>query len=519
MKEWKIRVIIFLMTIAVIGLIAVQLYWITNAYNVEEQKFKSAVNDALSSTVKRLEKKETESVVIKKFVDDNGKSDNLIILKDSSASPRIYDMTHSPGKKGSPKYFFKYDANSRIKNDSAITSVNYFDWNGKDTAKEKEEIVTIRKRIDSVFVKKKNNVNQIFYQLMTVEPSKPIMQRVDSKTLNKILSEELTSRGITANYEWGIKVENKDSLLITKASDKYKLTDTEFQVRLFPDDLFGTRNFLLLFFPSQKSYVLRNLYLMLSLSAALIVLIVFLFYRAIILLIRQKKISEIKNDFVNNITHEFKTPISTISLASESIVEPEIINNRESIKRYSKIISEENNRLRGMVENLLNSAVVEKGDFQLKKEKLNIHNIIEELVEKYSVIVEKREGKIVEMLNAENYSVDGDKFHITGIFTNLMDNALKFSKGKPEINISTSNTNDNLIISFTDNGIGIDKQNQNKIFEIFYRVPTGNIHDTKGYGIGLNYVKKMVEAHNGKISVSSKPDKGTTFEITFPISK
>jgi two-component system phosphate regulon sensor histidine kinase PhoR len=248
---------------------------------------------------------------------------------------------------------------------------------------------------------------------------------------------------------------------------------------------------------------------MLSFSAALIILIIFLFYRTISLLIRQKKISEIKNDLIDNITHEFKTPISTISLASESLIEPEIIYEPESIRKYSRIISEENNRLRKMVESLLNTAVIEKGNFQLKNERLNVHEIILELVNKFSVIILKDGGKIETDLAAEN-------FFITGIFSNLLDNAIKFSKDKPEIVISTKNEGRYLEISLADNGIGISKGDVDKIFDIFYRVPTGNIHDTRGYGIGLNYVRKMVEAHKGKITVASRPEQGTKFEMIFP---
>jgi two-component system phosphate regulon sensor histidine kinase PhoR len=351
---------------------------------------------------------------------------------------------------------------------------------------------------------------------MTVEPAKPILQRLRTKILGQILSEELRGNGVTAEYDWGIKSADADTLLFADAVDKSILYNAEFKARLFPDDLFGVPNYLLVQFPFQKSYILRNLYLMLSFSAALIILIIFLFYRTISLLIRQKKISEIKNDLIDNITHEFKTPISTISLASESLIEPEIIYEPESIRKYSRIISEENNRLRKMVESLLNTAVIEKGNFQLKNERLNVHEIILELVNKFSVIILKDGGKIETDLAAENFFIIGDKIHITGIFSNLLDNAIKFSKDKPEIVISTKNEGRYLEISLADNGIGISKGDVDKIFDIFYRVPTGNIHDTRGYGIGLNYVRKMVEAHKGKITVASRPEQGTKFEMIFP---
>jgi two-component system, OmpR family, phosphate regulon sensor histidine kinase PhoR len=519
MKGRNIKIIIFLMTLSVLGLIGVQLYWMANAFKVEEQKFKGAVNNTLTTTVKRLEKRETASVVINKFFTVKDDSDTLITEKDSTSLPTIYHISGSQRKGGQLKYLYKYDAERKDKNDSDITRINYLDWNGKDTSGERAEIVSLRHRIDSVIVRKKNNVNQIFYQLMTVEPAKPILQRINTNSLGKILAEELSNNGITAKYNWGIKANDSDTLLFTNAANKSALSNSEFKAMLFPDDLFGTSYYILVQFPFQKSYVLRNLYLMLSISAALIILIIFLFYRTVSLLISQKKISEIKNDLIDNITHEFKTPISTISLANESIVEPEIITNPEYIRKYSGIITEENNRLRKMVESLLNTAVIEKGNFQLMKEELNVHEVIEELVTKFSKIVEKKWGEIKLKLNAEIPIISGEKIHITGIFTNLLDNAIKFCYEKPEILISTKNEDGTLKITITDNGIGIEKHNIDKIFEIFYRVPTGNVHDTNGYGIGLNYVKKMVEAHNGKISVVSKPSHGTTFEIIFPTNR
>jgi two-component system phosphate regulon sensor histidine kinase PhoR len=517
MKERHIKIIILLMTLAVIGLIGVQLYWISNAFNVEEQKFKAAVNDALNSTVKKMENRETASVVINKFITDQDKKNSLIIKEDSSIIPKVYHISGSNSGKVPLKYLYKNNVEKNGKNDSEITEINYFNWNNKDTSNEKAEIVSIRKKIDSVIVRKKNNVNQIFYQLMTIEPAKPILQRIRTKTLGQLLSEELRGNGITAEFDWGIKTADADTLLFADAVYKSALNNAEFKARLFPDDLFGVPNYLLVQFPFKKSYILRNLYLMLSFSAALIILIIFLFYRTISLLIRQKKVSEIKNDLINNITHEFKTPISTISLASESLIEPEIIYEPESIKKYSRIISEENNRLRKMVENLLNTAVIEKGNFQLKKELLNVHEIILELVDKFSVIIKNDCGNIKTDLAAENFLISGDKIHFTGIFSNLLDNAIKFSKDKPEIVISTKNEGKNLIISLADNGIGISKRDIDKIFDIFYRVPAGNIHDTRGYGIGLNYVRKMVEVHGGKITVTSKPGQGTKFELIFPV--
>jgi len=519
MKERKIRIIILLMTLAALGLIAVQLYWITNAFKVEGQKFRNEVNDVLSVTVKKLEKQETASVVIDKFVNDK----RLVVIKSDTTTiitSKINQRFSSPKKRNNSKgYSYNYKVNSIGDGDSIITEVNNFSWNNSDSLIEKTKLFTLRERIDSVLIKKKDNVNQIFYQLLAVEPNKPIMKRINPDELKNILSEELGNKGIAAEFNWGIQIADSDTILFTDSGYKTSLLKSEFKIRLFPDDLLGTPNYLLLYFPSQNSFVLRNLIVMFSLSAALIILIIFLFYKTISLLLTQKKISEIKNDLVNNITHEFKTPISTISLASESLAEPGILENKESVKKYSKIIADENNRLRSMVENLLNTAVLEKGNYHLHKQQINIHNIILELTGKYAVLVEKNEGRIKTDLQADNFLINADEFHLTGVLNNLIDNAVKFSQTKPEVLISTENFNNKIKISVSDNGIGIEKKNIDKIFETFYRVPAGNIHNVKGYGIGLSYAKKMVEAHAGEIFVHSKPDNGTSFEIILPVIK
>lgn len=512
MKESRIRIIIFLMAMAVIGLIAVQLYWISSAFRIEQQKFRSNVNDAISATIKKLDKRETASVIINKIVNDSGSEVNVIRL--DTVKPHRYLKVDSV-KAGNG-----YSLNYRIKRkggvDTIISKLDYFTWTGDDSLKKDVRFFVSRSKLDSVIVSKRKNVDQIFNQLLTVEPGKPIKKRINGKILGKILAEELGNSGITANYDWGVRVADTDTVLFAEHGKEEYLRNSSFQARLFPDDLFGTPNFLTLYFPSQKTYVLRNLSLMLSVSAALIILVIFLFYRTINLLLAQKRIAEIKNDLINNITHEFKTPISTISLASESLSENEILGNKDSVKRYSRIISDENNRLRGMVENLLNTAVIEKGDFNLDKREIDVHEIIGSIAEKYSAFAGPSGGGVKVNLEAGHYLINADLFHITGVINNLVDNAVKFSGENPEVTISTGDSGEGIKISVSDKGIGIDKANLERIFETFYRVPTGDVHNVKGYGIGLSYAKKMVEAHGGRISVSSRPGKGSTFIILLP---
>lgn len=511
MKESRIRVIVFLMAAAVTGLIAVQIYWISSAFGVEQQKFRSTVNDAISATIKKLDKRETASVIIDKIVNDD---DDVKVIRLDTIRPHMYLKVDSA--KAGKGYSLNYRVKSKGGIDSITSKLNYFTWTDDDTLKKDVKFFVSRSKLDSVIVRKRKNVDQIFNQLLNVEPGKPIKKRINEKALGKILKEELGSRGITAEYDWGVRVADTDTILFASGEIAGKLRGSEFQARLFPDDLFGIPNFLTLYFPSEKTYVLRNLSLMLSVSAALIILVIFLFYRTINLLLAQKRIAEIKNDLINNITHEFKTPISTISLASESLSEKEILGSSESVKRYSKIISEENNRLRGMVENLLNTAVIERGDFHLDKRETDIHKIIESIVEKYSAFAGAAGGSVKANLGAEHYLVNADAFHITGVINNLVDNAVKFSGDSPEVTVSTEDSGEGIKISVSDRGIGIEKSNLSRVFETFYRVPTGDVHNVKGYGIGLSYAKKMVEAHGGKITVDSRPGSGSTFVILLP---
>jgi two-component system phosphate regulon sensor histidine kinase PhoR len=264
------------------------------------------------------------------------------------------------------------------------------------------------------------------------------------------------------------------------------------------------------------SYIVSSISSVLGISIILILFITGLYYKTVKLLFHQKKVVEIKNDLINNITHEFKTPISTISLACEALNEPRLAADRGSVSRYSGMIKEENDRLTELVENLLNTAALEKGEFELEKEKTDLHEILEEVIKAQRVRLEQTQGQITSDFDASESIINIDPFHIENVFHNLIDNAIKYAKDEPNVKVCTSNYNEGIVISVEDDGIGISKGDLKKIFDTFYRVPKGNIHDVKGNGIGLSYVKKMVEAHNGTIEVSSQINKGSKFIIKLP---
>jgi len=297
--------------------------------------------------------------------------------------------------------------------------------------------------------------------------------------------------------------------------DDKVLTETSYRVALF-STASGSPGILKVVFPTKQSWLWKSVLPIVFLSLLLTGLILGCFIYVIYVIFRQKKLSEIKNDFVNNMTHEFKTPIATISLASDSILSPMIIQSPDKIRRFMDIIKQENRRMLSQVEKVLQMALLDKHDFQLNLKSLDIHEIIREAVRNISLQVNQKNGQIHEELGASNAILKADQTHMTNIIYNLLDNANKYSMESPSIRIITENAKKGIQIKVIDTGIGMTKDAQKMIFEKFYRVPTGNLHDVKGFGLGLSYVKAMVHAHNGTIEVSSEPGKGSTFTLYFP---
>jgi two-component system phosphate regulon sensor histidine kinase PhoR len=231
----------------------------------------------------------------------------------------------------------------------------------------------------------------------------------------------------------------------------------------------------------------------------------------------QKKLSEIKSDFINNMTHEFKTPIATISLASDALKNEKVITNRAQIEYYTGIIKEENKRMNQQVEKILQASQLERDELKMAIKKLNVHEIIQRVADNTTLQLQEANVQFSAELNATNCMIEADEVHFTNIIFNLLDNAIKYSKENPSIQISTSNEGKMISIKIADNGIGMDRDTQNNVYEKFFRAHTGNLHNVKGFGLGLTYVKKIVEAHKGKIALTSELGKGTTFMISFPI--
>lgn len=266
------------------------------------------------------------------------------------------------------------------------------------------------------------------------------------------------------------------------------------------------------YFPHKKRYISKQMGIMIYSTIGVFIIILFFVY-ILMIIFKQKRLSEIKTDFINNMTHEFKTPIATISISSEQLMKEKILNNPEKIKTYSRIIKDESIRLKSQVDQILNIALVDSTRTKLNKKPVDFHTLIKDVTEKIKIRAEEKKCNIQLELNASQFTIQGDIDHLTNVMFNLMDNALKYSKENPQIIIRTKNKNHLLIVEVEDNGIGIPTKQQKLIFEKFYRVPTGNVHNVKGFGLGLSYVKKIIQLHHGKIELESTLGVGTIFRI------
>ncbi|MES2780822.1 MAG: HAMP domain-containing sensor histidine kinase [Bacteroidota bacterium] len=284
-----------------------------------------------------------------------------------------------------------------------------------------------------------------------------------------------------------------------------------------PLETSGIKRFeLKLIFPDKKQFILAEMGLLFMTSVLLILIVLVLFWRTVLSLLKEKEISEHTTDFLNNMTHEFKTPLTNIALAGKMITKESTLQQDDKIKHYSSIILEENDKLRLQVEQVLSMTALERGEIPLQKTELDMHAIIHDSIKCMNMQMELKQGTVNLNLNADTFIIHGDKTHLTNAFCNLIDNALKYTKDKPELNIQTSSANGYFNIVIADNGIGIDKEHQQKVFDKFFRVPTGDVHDVKGFGLGLAYVKKIVELHRGTIELKSEKGTGTQFMISVP---
>jgi signal transduction histidine kinase len=373
------------------------------------------------------------------------------------------------------------------------------------------------RKINRKAKKIKEVIHKIAIELESKPP--PITKRIDKKNLENILKNSFGNKSIRIPFEFSISTPSNTAnpLPIKSTGFVNEYLSTPHRVYLFPNDIFQKPDMLLVYFPGQKNILLRSLSFLMLGSILFTLIIVITSILSIFIMLKQKKISDIKTDFINNMTHEFKTPIATISIALDSINNPKVISEPDVIKSYTRVIKEENNRMNTRVEQILQMALLDSSEFKLNKQVLDLHEILQKVVNHFRLQIESREGQLILQLEALQTLVEADESHLSNVLINLLDNANKYSPVKPVIHVSTRNAGKAIVISVEDHGIGMDPATQHKIFDKFYRVTSGNIHNVKGFGLGLSYSKAIVLAHNGLIAVQSEPGKGSKFEITLPV--
>jgi len=505
-----------------LGLILLQVFWIKSATDLKEKQFKQLVNNTLADVSRQLESYYT-SVKLEKMIkgDDVGdeihvtwniESDHAHekgIYIDSEKSPmeEVKVLTH--GEKYVQQTFEIYD--------DTLLIIAYEGKKKRDTIHldvPKEELT--RKKIEKSIQEQEILVKKVMQKMLMEEIS--FEQRIGRKEFEKILISNLVDRGIDLKYEYAVLENNKSEVYITDHFNK-KTDQYIYRTSLLSDKLHEKNTYLYIYFPGQHKLLAGSIGLLGSSSMILTIVIVAIFALTLYVIYRQKRLSEIKNDFVNNMTHELKTPISTISLASQMLNDKSIALEKKNMDNISRIIQTESKRLGYQVEKVLQMAVFDQGHLILKKSEVDMHDLISTVVQNFKLQLENNKGQLEYSLEAASATVRGDRVHLMNVISNLFDNAVKYSPELPVVIVSSSSNGDKFIFRIKDNGIGISKENQKKIFDKFFRVSTGNIHDVQGFGLGLSYVKLIVEQHGGSISCSSELGSGTQFEIVLPLYK
>ena len=529
MRKNVIIFVVVLITISLLGLVGMQLYWISNALSVKESNFNRGVSEGITSAIHKYNKIEMANAIMQQQERDR-KVDRFFDVLDSINRQYYAEVLlsmenerHSiddqlPGWQDDQQ-MLSYDPFYERR------SVNSFDttiFQRRGDLSDRGYAVRSEMSDPSSdafieFFQRTKFVNDLFDDLFSYNTFYSPSSDESKQLLDSLIGRELDSQGIKTEYEFGIYDPVYNTLLAQKTGNyPRELMQSSYIFSLYPNDVFRSQEYLFLFFPNQKTYLITQMNIMTLASTLFILVIISTFTYTIITIIRQKKLSLIKNDFINNMTHELKTPISTISLACQALSDKDVQKSETLYQSYIRVINEENQRLGMMTEKVLQTAQLEKGKLRLNKVGFNLHDVIEDAIHKIDLQLKTRHGKIFTKLNAEFSFIEADKVHLTNLVFNLLDNAIKYSSEAPNITIETENVNKGILIHVEDKGMGISKANQKKIFDNLYRISTGNIHNVKGFGLGLSYVKAIVELHGGNISLQSELKKGSRFSVFIP---
>ncbi|MEQ8925512.1 MAG: HAMP domain-containing sensor histidine kinase [Fulvivirga sp.] len=503
------------MSIALVGLASFQVYWINNAISLNRQSFNENVILSLRQVATSLERREVANLAASSFyasVDGSNSEKYKFIYREETIDIDgnrhvVIDQDSIPV---SEKHF------QSVKELTRTTPIG--PKNPPLPAGGAIDVIVLGDSVlksakDAKFLSRSHMVNVVIEQLISPNA---IKDRVNQNVLDSLLHTTFLRNGIDIPYHFGVLDAAKNEIIMGKAESLNELKSSELRASLFPNDILSNANYLLVNFPGQTSYLFRQIWATLAASVLFIIIILGCFTYAIYIIFKQKKISEMKNDFINNMTHELKTPIATVGLAVEALGETEMRSNESTLMRYLGMIKEENNRLSVQVEKVLQSALLDKETFNLKSERIHLHELINSAVEKIQIGLEEKNGSLKVDFQAQDDLVVGDSHHITNVIINILDNALKYSIDTPILQLSTYNKAQGIWVTITDNGIGMDTETLKHIFEKFYRAHTGNRHDVKGFGLGLSYVKTIIDRHEGYVEAESELGKGSTFKIYLP---
>ncbi len=551
-----VRAIVSLIVVAVIGQMILQYTLLKNTIELRDQTFKRNVFAAMNDALDKLEEMDLRNRVFFSSRDTSlpevvtiiGRNERqasslrsdlpMMVFTSSGISGRIindllfyslgksekvtvklfnqfgdYDTTlvddvRTQGEHSVPIPLKRYANGPFILQIKCGTSVSTFKWEGgKHTASYVVSDTDIRRK------KILDRVSSGF----SPDDMTPIARRFSNATLDSLVGSSLRSQAITIPYEFGIFRNASMEAGRTTLSEQ-ELSQSEFKVSLTNLRPFETPEILRVHFPTYRTYLFTELIPEVGSTLLLVLIIIFCFAYVVRTIVRQREFAGRLSDFINNMTHEFKTPISTISLASEAIARPENARSQPKIKRYNGMIADENNRMKKQVEKILQMSALEEGDYELNFVPVTVHKIIAKAVESVSLQMTALRGTITAKLDASQSTIQADAVHLENIIHNVLDNAVKYSNGEPKIVVTTASTANEFILRVQDSGIGIAEEHLQKVFEKYYRVPTGNVHDVKGFGLGLSYVKLVTEAQRGTIAIQSQLGKGTTVELRFPLT-
>ena len=549
MKKNIISGVILLMTISLVGIIVVQFFWIKNAIEIKEKQFDRTVNDALVEIVEKFDK-DKNIFFVKEQLKSSSPSAIITIDHDNDMNYTYSYETDSllwvDESNDEDRVIVKADGKTHVKTmtyDGGNTTISVHSEGDEyislktivklDSLKEQlneQQYIVISEFRDSVDVLFRNKVKQIAYdnediedvidemviELKDLNESEDLSENQDLLALR--IKETLEDKGIKQAFEFAVSNPTVDTSIIIHSSGYIQSQLPDYKTRLYPKRIFHKPELLLLSLPDKNAHIYRSVSWLMSGSLIFTLIIIITFYVTIRIILQQKKLSEIKTDFINNMTHEFKTPIATISLAVDSIQNKSVISKPDKIMYFTDIIHEENKRMNSRVENILQMSLIDKSDFNFQFEKADLHEIIKQAAKNIELQLKQKDGELNLHLDADSSIMLLDKVHLLNIFTNLLDNAVKYSDERIEISVTTLQSDNNITISVKDKGMGISKEVQHKIFDKFFRVSKGDIHNVKGFGLGLSYVKAVILALNGSIDVKSEPGKGAEFIIKLPVN-